>query len=80
MVSNIIVIVVSKAKRPYKNDQLFHNNRIPGYPQTLGNLFLQIVGRGGDPLLQNSFEMAWNFDTLFYRKEDGYEDGLCIFS
>ena len=60
MVSNIIVIVVSKAMRPYKNDQLFLNNRIPGYPQTLGNLFLQIVGRGGGSfvaeLLRNGLE------------------------
>ena len=40
MVSNFIVIVVSKAKRPYKNDQLFLNNRTSGHSPILGNLFL----------------------------------------
>ena len=31
----------------------------------------RVWGLGGNPLLPNSSETAWNFETPFYRKEDG---------
>ena len=30
-----------------------------------------VVGLGGNPLSSNSSEMAWNFQTPFYRMEAG---------
>ena len=65
-------IVTSEAKRPNKNYDHFLNNRIPDHHKLQLIYFYKLqAGLGGNPLLPNSSEMPWNFQTPFYRKDSG---------